>query len=339
MDSCFNFLDLKSNDELSNLNKKDLNEFIKQLLNYKLSLRNELGINPNYTFGLEIEFEHIKDIKEFEELFNGLKLKEGIVKSINNKLHLWNLKTDRSLNSTDGREITSPVLIDRQDYWNDLTKVCRFIKKKAVIGDKSAGHIHIGSQIIGEDKKTLLNIINLWAAYEDVIYRYSYNEYLNKLPGINYCHKARDMFIEKYYTFKDDEEISFSTLLSYLSVRIRAVNLSLVTNLTKNGFIANKDTIEFRCPNGTLDPVIWQNNVNTFIKLLLYCKGDKFDLDTISKRMHNLNYNYNSINLGSALELSDLIFDNNLDKLYFLRQYIKDNNVSEEAVRVRKFTC
>ena len=34
-------------------------------------------------------------------------------------------------------------------------------------------------------------------------------------------------------------------------------------------------------------------------------------------------YSYNQIYLEQALELCDMIFDNNLDKIYFLRQYLK----------------
>ena len=34
-------------------------------------------------------------------------------------------------------------------------------------------------------------------------------------------------------------------------------------------------------------------------------------------------YLYNNVNLKNALEFVDLVFNNNLDKVYFLRQYIK----------------
>lgn len=103
-----------------------------------------------------------------------------------------------------------------------------------------------------------------------------------------------------------------------------------------------ENTIEFRCPNGTLNPIIWQNNVNFFIKLLTYCKGSYFDNEIIDKR-HEINldiYNnlelYNEIYLNQALELCDLIFTNNTDKVYFLKQYLKSFKISEKHKRYLK---
>lgn len=95
----------------------------------------------------------------------------------------------------------------------------------------------------------------------------------------------------------------------------------------------NKNTIEFRSPNGTLEPVIWQNNINFFTKMLIYCKSGDFDEDIVEKRLEFNNqdlYLYRQIFLTQALELTDLIFDNNLDKIYFLRQYLKSFEVSNE---------
>ena len=44
--------------------------------------------------------------------------------------------------------------------------------------------------------------------------------------------------------------------------------------------------------------------------------------------------------LKKAIELGDLIFDNNLDKVYFLRQYLKSfeigNNTLEKAKQFTK---
>ena len=112
-----------------------------------------------------------------------------------------------------------------------------------------------------------------------------------------------------------------------------AFNLQNV-EFENSNFFSSGNTIEFRCPNGTLNSVIWQNNVNFFTKLLLYCRSEKFNNDIVfqRKRINSNEYNsliyYDEIFLDQALELCDMIFDNNLDKLYFLRQYLKSFEVS-----------
>jgi len=93
------------------------------------------------------------------------------------------------------------------------------------------------------------------------------------------------------------------------------------------------NTIEFRCPNGTLNPIIWQNNVNLFTKLLLFCKEESYQPEVVEAREKINNHKYmklewyDEIYLQQALEFSDLIFSNNLDKIYFLKQYLKSFEV------------
>ena len=36
--------------------------------------------------------------------------------------------------------------------------------------------------------------------------------------------------------------------------------------------------------------------------------------------------NYDEINIKDAKELANIVFDKEIDKLYFLRQYVKDGN-------------
>ena len=52
-------------------------------------------------------------------------------------------------------------------------------------------------------------------------------------------------------------------------------------------------------------------------------------------------YLYNEICLESVLEFVDIIFDNNLDKAYFLRQYFKsfqDNFGLRDGTKAKKIT-
>ena len=93
-----------------------------------------------------------------------------------------------------------------------------------------------------------------------------------------------------------------------------------------------------------MDPIIWQNNLNTLVNFLLYTKYSKFDLDTIIKRRNETEYRfelYDEIYLDQALEFCDLIFDNNYDKVYFLKQYLKGfefQNYKKEYSKAKELT-
>ena len=76
-----------------------------------------------------------------------------------------------------------------------------------------------------------------------------------------------------------------------------------------------------------------KNNINLFTKMLIYAKSNEFDSLIVHQR-HEENKNnyedlemYREIYLDEALEFCDIIFNNNLDKIYFLRQYLKSLQV------------
>lgn len=368
MDNSFNFVNLNSNDELSKMKFDDTLEFVERLREYKLSLRNSLGLDKSITFGLEIEFENLVfQFKELSEWMWKLDLLPSVYytkenyKSLSNykkknkfwniglspdeyidikprEVFDWHVKHDHSLNN--GAEITSPILIDNPRYWEDLKKVCKLASDFGEISTHSAGHVHVGTQALGTSKKAWENFIRLWSAYENVIYRFGYNEYLTKNKDISYCKPASNMLLNAYMILGED----FDMLLGYLSgSRTYAVNFQNVT--LSDDKVIPFGTIELRNPNGTLDPVIWQNNVNFFTKLLLYCRSNNFDEDKVQERLKRKSIysndfeNYNHIFTEQAIELADMVFDNNLDKIYFLRQYIKDFDTSDVSmVKTKKFT-
>lgn len=82
-----------------------------------------------------------------------------------------------------------------------------------------------------------------------------------------------------------------------------------------------------------------------FIKFLDYSKNKEFNKDIAEKRIRNKEnsyYNialYDEIYLDQALKLEDILFDNNLDKVYFLRQYLKPFKIGNNTLeKVNQFT-
>ena len=83
-----------------------------------------------------------------------------------------------------------------------------------------------------------------------------------------------------------------------------------------NKVLKKDNRIEFRLPNGTLSMEIWQNYVNFFSRLVLISKTD-IDKEKLLYELKNLK--------KGLIILSDLIFDNDLDKDEFLIQTLKYN--------------
>ena len=296
----------KNNDYFSKMNEIEIKELLYYLDDYYLDYRDTLNLDSNTTFGVELEYEEIS-YKVIEKIL----YKE--------ELYDWLSKKDLSISI--GGEVISPILRDNLKKWQELKRTCNILNEYAKTLDHSSTHVHVGAHILGDDPKNLLNFIKLWSAYENIIFHFSYGEHLSARPIINmYSSRLKEIFYADYHKAKHKSVEEILYLVAHR--RTQAVNFNNLTSLKE---IKPKNTIEFRCPNGTFDPVICQNNINLFTKLLKYAKNSNFNEDIVDRSFkNNLNLrDYDIINLKEALELVDLIFDNNLDKIYFLRQYLK----------------
>ena len=161
-----NILDILNVDEnviLSELSNSDRNYVVYLINQYYLSLRNCLNLEQDITFGFEIEFEDARrKIIELE-----------LLKYFPDRD--WRVVDDRSLYN--GGEINSPVLRDSEKTWIDLSLVCDIISNNADVLDDSSAHIHIGTQILGNNSKYWENFMLLWSCYENIIFRFLYGEY------------------------------------------------------------------------------------------------------------------------------------------------------------------
>ena len=321
------FLNPKDNDKLSGLNSKELKEMLNLLNQYYLTLRDNLNIDKNNTFGFEIEFEDALIDNIFYYLQDYL-----------NKA--WIVREDGSIPT--GGEVNTPVLYDTRRCWNELYDVCEILKKHAIIGPNCGGHIHIGAQIV-ENDKNFFKIIKTWTAFEEIIYRFSSGEFTHSRPNIiMYASPISKMLHENNV----QNRIS---VIKKLLLDSKVDGISMKSTSFKEYITGN--TIEIRCPNGSYNPIVLQNNLNFFIKFFEYSKS-KYNEDIINYEInrniakynnyqitdYDLLESYNDIYLEKALLLSDLIFDNNLDKLYFLRQYLKSFDKSKEYIKAKKFT-
>ncbi len=303
----------------SSFNNSDLTDFLQVVNSFFLEYLDAINLDPKNTFGIEIEFEDVLAKNNMRYL------REALSKGF---INLWDAKYDITLSK--GSEIVSPPLIDQSQTWIELKNVCDIIKPTGVSSPRTGGHIHYGKQIIGENPKNWFNLLKLWAAYEKVIFRFAYGEYLTHRSSVP--RYARPVAKNMVQMINSQEELSLNDVFnSFHKVfgEIKATSISF-DHLIPEMQELFLNTIEIRIPNGTIDPIIWQNNINFFGKLLQFASSTKFNDEVINERIRKENPenydldSYNQIYLESALELADLIFDNNLDKIYFLRQYLKN---------------
>lgn len=313
--SVFKFINPNDNDKLSEMSGLDLQDLIILIDEYYLQLRDQLGFDESITFGLELEFENAMKDRIDRQLRKVFPDDE------------WITVHDASLRK--GAEINSPILRDTKANWENLNKVCSIVKPLASIDTKSGGHIHVGTQVLGSNKDSWLNFIKMWSVYENIIFRFVYGDFLTARPSMQKYAEPMAKDFWRDYVELSAKHASLEAVVREIShKRYQAVNFNNVRLSSCDNFRTN-NTIEFRCPNGSLNAAIWQNNVNLFVRMLCYSNDASFNDDLVEKR-HRFNLDkfaelkfYDEIYLEQALELCDMLFPSNLDKVYFLRQYLK----------------
>lgn len=310
--------------KLTQLSKIDQKQFLEELKEYTISYQDTIGIDNKQTFGVEIEFVGPKH-NDIEKL---------LTKEMEEH---WTFKSESSLNedfslftNINGGEMTSNILKDNPESWKELKSMCEFlIHNGAVINCRCAGHIHIGSQVL-KNYKSFKNFLKLWLIFEDVIYRFGYGE---EFTGRRYIEKYAYPIAQKINQCMDKYHKLRMKNMDDLFQFYKKYAIGLV-RFQKPGKYRKNNTIEFRCPNGTLNPMIWQNNIRFFFQLLLRC-NHKGNWDIINQYLRNgeiSNGNiasYDQLCLEKAMTLCDFVFDKEIDQKNFLKQYIKDDKTKK----------
>lgn len=332
----------KENTTLTNLTVDEVNKYIKDLDKYYLKLRNSLSLDRDVTFGVELEFQKAlyNNIKDSLAKLNNDKVLDFSVlnQPLNRQYGLkWSIDTDDSVSLTHhnqiyGGEIISPILFDNYANWQELKTICEMLQTAKVdITPFTSAHVHINGSVLDNDKGKIINLLKLWMAYEDVIFRFSYGEDLTHRDNMHEF--ARPMgkdFIGRLQQLEDMSNNPEADLKNFIISMETNKKFSLNLSNIRHSDSEEKNTIEVRCPNGTIKPEILQNNVNFFTKLFIYAGSsnfskEKIDNNLVLMRDNIFNIDDNDLHLSKAMELADMIFDNNEDKAYFIKQYIKVN--------------
>lgn len=306
-----------SSDKLSKLSKKSLDEYFNYLSKQQLYYRDSLFLQEFVTFGIEIEYEKFK--KEKVDNFTRKNLKK------------WQSKDDVTLRR--GGEVSSPILTDTLTTWKELREICTYLRKsKVYIKGNAGGHIHVGAHIMNADLEAWRCFLKTYMIYENELVYFLNGE--DKLARKRVSEYAK-LVSSTYYKRLDDINEARDLSELYYAIMLSKKNaLSFYYTKLKSTHRDVYNTVEFRSPNGTDNELIWQNNVNTITKLMLAARNKKIDEDFLDYKLEKEPDKFAL--LPKALELTDIIFDNDLDKMYFLKQYKKDFSFIEEKKKKTK---
>lgn len=176
----------------------------------------------------------------------------------------WKAKKEGTV--TEGIEFVSPHLTGTHQETKDLYAMCNMLTQIGQsVSDECGGHIHIGAKYL-TSKRSYVNLVTLWANAEKILYEISNPPGELPRPGSagNYA-KPISREIEKAIekgtiNLSSEEDLKeFTTNLKNIQKGRRFFSLNFL-----NVNDPEKTTIEFRMPNGTINPKTWIENINLF---------------------------------------------------------------------------
>ncbi|HAB66252.1 MAG TPA: hypothetical protein DCE23_02685 [Firmicutes bacterium] len=276
------------------------NDIKSSLDNSELRYRSILTIPRDVLFGLEIELESV----------NPSLVSKMVISHFGNS---FKVKEDRSLDKDSSAEIATPPFYNSRDTWILLDKLGKLLSKLKPSFEHCSFQVNYCGSLLPTDKDKL-NFLKLYAVYEDILYRFSCGEDNTIRDAIN--------------------EYAYPIILNIKAFReMKDYVLEPYTNQKRYGICFKdkpKDLIEFRTPNGTINPILWQNYITTFYSLIMYSlspKCNEKELDEYIDR-YNKTYlieNYMLLKEEKAISLSKKLFSKSDDRLHFLHQYYRSN--------------
>lgn len=219
-------------------------EFVKEYILHRLCTepKERISLPKGMTIGIEIEAEG-KEIRG--KLFDN-----------------WEAKEDGTLNK--GTEVASPILEGYESDTMNIYRICTILKEMGFESSKQCGgHIHIGANYL-TSKEAYTNLIELWGNLEEILYIISNAEgEIIRDEGASTYAIPLSGKIEKALqrgTINLEEEKDLDTFIT----QIKSIQETRYSGLNLLNIGTGKNTIEFRIPNGTINPEIWIQNINLF---------------------------------------------------------------------------
>lgn len=234
-----------------------IEEYIESIKDNRIMLNTKKGS----TKGIEIECGgqidwYVVDIINIDESLSSHKMLEN---------QKWKFEQDGS-----GIEISSYVMDDNEKATNTIYYACHLLKEAGQdVTEKDGAHVHIGDNIL-TNKQSYMNLLEIWLNLEKAMLLTS--NVPGELPRLNAIgmqgyasprsREMNDNIINGVIKLKGDEtKEEFIATLRMNSDKFSSINLGNIGSEAGS-------TIEFRTPNGTLNPRTWIENINFFAALV-----------------------------------------------------------------------
>ena len=197
------------------------------------------------TIGVEIESEGLASREEIA----------GIIGNLS-----WKLKPDDTLD--DGIEAVPLSGLTPSTAGDEIYRACKALCLSGqTISERCGGHIHIGADYL-TDLQDWKNLRTIWNNTEKILYIISNRK--GEIPRKGVLVYARpisgnDELKQEIINLENESDLEKFIVETKIiqGTRYSGINYCNVWRKEKN-------TIEFRLPNGTLDPTTWIENINLF---------------------------------------------------------------------------
>lgn len=246
-----------------------------------------LGLPEYFKFGIELEANNVKT-KGKNALYTG-----ESAKFITSKKWHMAKSNEESLVAEGGAELVSPILKDSKEDWKNINDICEHMKKypgkdgdKVVTDSKCGLHVHFDADVLAKYPERMKTFLRLYAESEELLYKMcnDKNDPIRK-GAINRNFKGLVHMTSSIWrkgmaspsgqkilkqinngTLKVSSK-KFGKLKQIASKYKLDERRYLGLNLTNIGN-PNKNTIEFRMANGTLNPEVIKQNVFLYASLI-----------------------------------------------------------------------
>ena len=280
-------------------------EMVLDALNMKSTYRDKLELSPFTKFGLEIEMDHVskKNIDKLKKEYND---KQG-----------YNVHEDTSLKDG-GIELSTRFMGNREKNWVELKDLSDYLKRIKPQFERSSLQVNLNCHMSYNE---LVAFLKFYAYYEDIIYRISRgNDRIMRYSYETYAMSILDRLKTVIKYGRDEMDIVNEFIYS------KSFGISLKDQIGKENLRSGINLIEFRTPNGTIDPILWQNYITLFQSMIDFFESDDwigyhFDIDKVDN-------NRSDFDLNRAIEFANIVFVSDKEKLLFLKQYIGNRKIS-----------